>query len=118
MITRLSKSSVLLKIQKSRSFLFGNNLFATSFVVITHNTTPFVTAYPWSSGFGTKYANPATLPAGTGNGVAFSPSGNDVVIAHNTTPFVTAYPWSSGFGTKYANPTTLPAGTGRGVAFL
>jgi hypothetical protein len=30
-----------------------------------------VTAYPWSSGFGTKYANPATLPAGIGRAVTF-----------------------------------------------
>ena len=36
-------------------------------------TSPFVQAYPWStSGFGTKFTNPSTLPAGAGNGVAFS----------------------------------------------
>lgn len=34
--------------------------------------TDFVRTYPWSSGFGTKYADPATLPATTGSSVAFS----------------------------------------------
>ena len=77
----------------------------------------FITVYPWSSGFGTKYANPATLPTGTGQTVAFSPNGADIAVAHSTTPFITAYPWSSGFGTKYSNPATLPTGTSAGVAF-
>ena len=89
------------------------------FVAVAHATTPFVSAYPWSdSGFGVKFANPATLPAGDGNGVAFSPAGNTIAVAHTTTPFITAYPWSaSGFGTKFTNPATLPAGDGNGVAF-
>jgi hypothetical protein len=30
-----------------------------------------VSAYPWSSGFGTKYANPSTLPTGAGYGIDF-----------------------------------------------
>jgi hypothetical protein len=42
------------------------------FIAIAHLTTPYVSAYPWSgSGFGTKFSNPATLPPGQGNGVAF-----------------------------------------------
>ena len=42
-------------------------------VAIAHATVPNVSAYPWddATGFGTKYANPATLPTGTGRGVAF-----------------------------------------------
>jgi hypothetical protein len=90
-----------------------------SAIAVAHGTTPFITAYPWSSsGFGTKFANPATLPAGGGLGVSFSLNGSALAVAHSTTPFVTAYPWSgSGFGTKYANPSTLPTGLGIGVAF-
>jgi hypothetical protein len=86
---------------------------------VAHDTTPFITAYPWSgSGFGTKFADPATLPTGGGYGVAFSPAGDAIAVAYFTTPFITAYPWSgSGFGTKFTNPATLPAGEGRGVAF-
>ena len=88
-------------------------------IAVAHTTTPFVSVYPWSAGFGTKYADPATPPASTGNGVDFSPNGTDIAIAHNTTPFISVYPWTSGtgFGTKYANPATLPTGTGNGVAF-
>jgi hypothetical protein len=80
-------------------------------------STPFVTAYPWSSGFGTKYSNPATLPANNGLGVDFTTAGDAIAVAHYTSPFISAYPWSSGFGTKYANPATLPANGGKGVAF-
>jgi hypothetical protein len=85
-------------------------------IAIAHGTSPLVSAYPWSaSGFGTKFANPGTLPAGNGNSVAFSPAGTEIAIAHTTTPFVSAYPWSaSGFGKKLTNPGTMPASTGYG----
>ena len=96
---------------------FGVRQASHTPIAVAHSTTPFISTYPWSAGFGTIYANPVTLPAGTGNGVAFSPSGNDIAVAHSITPFISAYPWSAGFGTKYANPGTLPAGVGRGVAF-
>jgi hypothetical protein len=90
----------------------GNN------VAITHGSTPFVTAYPFTTAFGTKYANPASLPAGGGNGVAFSRSGSSIAIGHVNSPYISAYPFSnSGFGTKYANPASLPAFDGRGVDF-
>jgi hypothetical protein len=88
-------------------------------IAVSHTSSPFVTAYPWSNatGFGTKYADPVTLPTGQGNDVAFSATGDAIAIAHGTTPFVTAYPWSAGFGTKYANPATLPTGNGIGIDF-
>ena len=97
----------------------SGNLGPPPAIAVGHDTSPFISAYPWSSGFGTKYADPATPPASTGNGVDFSPNGTDIAIAHNTTPFISVYPWTSGtgFGTKYANPATLPTGTGNGVAF-
>ena len=98
----------------------ANDIFnRTQQIAVAHTTTPFITAYPWSSaGFGIKYTDPATLPTGDGRGVAFSPDGSAIAVAHTTTPFITAYPWSgSGFGTKYANPATLPTGNGFGVAF-
>ena len=89
-------------------------------IAVGHATTPYVSVYPWSSGFGTKYANPATLPLGFGTapgGIKFSPSGADLAVPHQSSPFISVYPWSSGFGTKYANPDTLPTGAGWGVAF-
>ena len=89
---------------------------ASEDIVVAASLTPFVAAYPWSAGFGTKYSNPGTVPTGNGNNAAFGAS--DIAVAHVTTPFVSAYPWSAGFGTKYSNPGTLPGGDGDGVDFL
>ena len=44
-----------------------------SLIAVSHGTSPYIGVYPWGSGFGTKYSDPSTLPAGTGRGVAFSP---------------------------------------------
>lgn len=88
-----------------------------SHIAVAHSTSPYVSVYPWSSGFGTKVADPGTAVAGNGVGVAFSPSGNDIAIAHTTSPYISTYPWSSGFGTKYSDPGTAVAGQGNGVAF-
>ena len=97
----------------------GGGIPKYNFIAVAHATTPYITAYPWpSSGFGTKFANPGTLPVSHAYGVAFSPAGTEIAVAHATTPFITAYPWSSsGFGTKFADPGTLPEGIAYGVAF-
>ena len=88
-------------------------------IAVVNNLSPRITAYPWSgSGFGTKFADPGTLPTGNAPNVAFSPAGNAIAAALTASPYITAYPWSgSGFGTKFADPGTLPTGTGYGVAF-
>jgi hypothetical protein len=46
-------------------------------IAVAHDTDPFVSAYPWTpgAGFGLKYADPATKPASTGFGVAFTSGG-------------------------------------------
>ena len=93
---------------------------STTTIAVGHTSSPYVSAYPWTggSGFGVKYTDPATLPAGQSNGVAISFAGKALAVAHDTSPFVTAYPWNvNGFGVKYTNPATLPASTGSGVAF-
>lgn len=82
--------------------------------------TPF--AYPWSdaTGFGTRYANPATSPTGVATFCTFAPDNDALAFSHASSPFLTVYAWSgSGFGTKYANPATLPpaSGSGTSVAF-
>jgi hypothetical protein len=88
-------------------------------IAVAHDITPFITTYPWSdtTGFGVKYANPASLPAGYGQGVDFRPGNGVVIEATGVTPFVEAWPWNAGFGTKYSNPATLPAGLGNYVKF-
>jgi hypothetical protein len=55
-----------------RSVAFSGNGTA---IAVVHNSSPRVSAYPWSPGFGTKYADPATLPAGGADGVAFNANG-------------------------------------------
>lgn len=75
--------------------------------VVGYNS-PYIMAYAWSSGWGSKYSDPASLPAGIAEGVAWAPNGATIVSSGVTTPFINAYPWSSGFGTKYSNPTTSP----------
>jgi len=38
---------------------------------VAYNASPYINAYPWSPGFGTKYANPGTLPTGGGRAIKF-----------------------------------------------
>ena len=96
---------------------FGLSTIRKSTLAVAHDVTPFISVYPWSAGFGTKYANPSTLSTGNSIGVSFNPSGTAIAVAHATSPFISTYPWSAGFGTKYANPSTLPTGTGADVSF-
>lgn len=75
-------------------------------------STPYVHAYAWSSGFGTKFANPSTLPSGTCQGISFVPDASAILVASTaSSPYmVHAYSWSgAGFGTKFANPGTTPS---------
>jgi DNA-binding beta-propeller fold protein YncE len=65
----------------------------------------------------TKLPNPATLPAGTGRGAAFSPDGIHLSVAHATSPYITIYKRSGDTFTKLTDPATLPADTGFGTAF-
>jgi len=102
------------------NYLFQQDIRSRFQIAIGHSTSPWVTAYGWTNalGFGTKYANPATLPTGVGYGVAFSPAGDTIAVGSEGTPYILAYPWSAnGFGTKYTNPATLPPSFGMSVAF-
>ena len=86
-------------------------------ISVSHPTTPFISVYPWTGAFGTKVADPATLPTGTGTDVAFTPSGGHIAVGHSVSPFISVYPWTGAFGTKVADPATLLAGDGNGVVF-
>lgn len=97
--------------------LGGLGSLSTDLIAVSLGSV-IVHAWPFDNGFGTKYSNPATLPAGIGNGVTFTPNPPTVMVANNTTPFLRAYPWSSaGFGTAYANPAALPPNNGRDASF-
>jgi len=71
--------------------------------------------YAWSdtTGFGTRYANPANRPQ-VGHGVDFHPLGNAIVFSSTSSSISTiaAYAWSdaTGFGAKFANPVGIPVG--------
>lgn len=78
--------------------------------VVTHFNSPYVTAYPFDNGFGTKLSDPSTLPTGIGRCVAFSPDKKFIAIGHETSPYISVYHWSNdGFGSKVSNPGTLPS---------
>ena len=88
-------------------------------IALGSSDTPYVLVYAWSAtGFGTKFANPATLPTSGATGVAFTSNGDAIATSHGAAPRVSAYPWSTGgFGTKFANPATLATNAGFSVAF-
>ena len=80
-------------------------------------TTPYIYAYAWTdaAGYGTKYANPSTLPATAFSnvpqmGIAFNSTSTAIATTgsdFSSVAKVYVYPWSaSGFGTKYANAAT------------
>lgn len=88
------------------------------YIAIAYNTSPRILVYPWSAGFGTKYANPATLPGNQARATSFSLTGGALAVTSLTTsPNIHVYPWSAGFGTKYADPSTLPTTEAYGVTF-
>ena len=89
---------------------------ATSFLAVGHETSPYVSVYPFSSGLGTKYANPATLPQGNVRRLTFNSTGSVLALAVESSfsyggasKSIMAFPWSSsGFGTIYSDPSVLP----------
>jgi hypothetical protein len=101
------------------NYLYQRGTPASQAIAVAHSTTPFITAYPWSSsGFGVKFSDPTTLPTGLCSSVAFTPAGDAVAMASSGTPSTTAYPWSNlGFGTRFANPASQLATSLNGVAF-
>ena len=81
--------------------------------------SPYVHAWAWdsSTGFGSKFSDPATLPSGRSYGCKFSPDGKYVGFANINSPYIFVYPWTnSGFGTKFANPS-LPPAEARGIGW-
>jgi len=80
-----------------------------AFIVLAHQSSPFVTAYFWddTTGFGSKLSDPATLPVSSLFTASFSPDMDAVFFTPSTAlARVYAYEWSStGFGAQYSDPT-------------
>lgn len=83
--------------------------------------SPTLSATSWSNstGFGTKYTNPSTIPGSDAYSVCFAPANNAIAVSTQNSPYIVIYPWSdsAGFGSKYSNPSTLPTGWGRQTKF-
>jgi hypothetical protein len=87
-------------------------------VIVGINNSPYVAAWTFSGGFGTKYTAPASLLDTTANAVSFAGNKSAVLAGVNTTPnAIGAYAWSSGWGTRYAYPSSLPSGRQLGATF-
>jgi hypothetical protein len=94
-----------------------------SHIGVVHDTSPFVSIYPWTNGsppvLGTKIANPSTLPGGNGYGIAFTP--DSLVLAWGSgvsSANVGIYDWDgSTVGTKKANLSSGPTDNAYAVSY-
>ena len=112
-IKKLADIGGISSIKRYISMLTSNNPFlstTTTDILLTSSTTPYINAWTWDNGIGSKYSNPATLPALFLYNYRWNPAKNAVLGADYNNG-LSGYPWSSGFGTKYSNPSTAPGGT-------
>ena len=91
-------------------YTYGIDVNPSKTVVVASSwSSPYINAWAWSGGFGSKYADPATITyIGLTNSITFNPAGNVVAMAGSNTPYIVAYAWSGGFGSKYADPVYNP----------
>jgi len=96
---------------------YPNGLAAVSgAVAMSGSTTPYLEAWPWSAGFGSKYADPGTLPEADCYSIAFTPSKAAVIVGINASPYIGAWHFASGWGSRYSNPASLPTLMGNALA--
>jgi hypothetical protein len=88
-----------------------------SVLLETLGSAPYVWASAFTTGYGTKYADPTTAISGGGFGSSFNSTTTAIAISSASAPYIQVYPWSSGFGTKYANPATAMGSIGRDTFF-
>ncbi|KAA8747105.1 hypothetical protein [Paenibacillus sp. UASWS1643] len=60
---------------------------------------------------------PTNLPAGAGNGIAFSADGTYFAVVSSGTPYVIIYKLTGGNYSKISDPASLPSSSGRGVTW-
>jgi WD40 repeat protein len=86
-------------------------------ILASGTSPPYVCAFPWdsSTGLGTRYTSPSTLPPDRGYDIAVTSDNSAVFLGHADSPFISAYSYTVGVGvgTKYANPSTLPPSNGQ-----
>jgi len=80
-------------------------------IFIGSSSSPYIQAYPWdsSTGFGSKFSNPASSVGQIVNGIDVNTENNAVLLG--TWGGTKAYAWSNstGFGTKYTDPSSTGA---------
>ena len=79
-------------LNSARSATLGGVDVLVSDIAAAHGTSPFVSVYPWSPGYGMKYADPPTAIPSFSIGVTFSPDATDIVVGHIGGTLVSAYP--------------------------
>jgi len=87
------------------------------YLAVAHETSPYITVYPWKTnvdGFGTKYADiPSGGPNLTVNDAVWTSNNSDILFgkggSFSGSPWLFAYSWTFyGFGTKYADAANQP----------
>lgn len=78
-----------------------------------------IQAYAWNNttGYGTKYSQPAAGDVNDGRGFGFNHNSTAIAYASNSSPSIHlwAFSTSTGYGTKSADPATLPSGLGNNL---
>ena len=91
---------------------YGKSFLRKSFLTMGGGAPAYAHTYEWTStGYGSRYANPTTLPTSAtgGFGGDFNSPDNDAIVQvfsiTSSASGVQGYKWSdSGYGTKYTNP--------------
>lgn len=87
----------------------------TTVVMGANSANGYIAAFPITSyGWGTRLANPSSLPTNLTSSFCFSPSASALLLNWSSTPQqrLRAYQWtSSGFGSAYTSVSGTPAST-------
>jgi WD40 repeat protein len=97
--------------------LFAPGVKPSTLLATACLASPFVQLWSVNKTTFTLLSNPATLPAGQGQCLAFNPAGDHLAVGHANSPNMTVYSISGATFTKMANPSNLPAGPAQGIAF-
>ncbi len=82
--------------------------FYGDYLAAAHTMSPYISIYKREGDTLKKLTPPADLPAGHGEGVAFSNSGNYLAVVHTYSPHLTIYKRTGDTFAKLATPAGLP----------
>ena len=98
-----------------------NHMVSPGLVGVGGGTSPYINVYAFSNttGYGTRYSNPGTLPSTVVQMISFRTQATTALAGcwQTTSPYVRVWQWASGFSTAYAAPATLPTGTTNSIRF-